>query len=74
MTDSFFFFFFFALLESADDKGFTCQQCGLVRREEEIKKIASEVNILSKKTLALTSCGSILFFFFPPFCSCNIFA
>ncbi|GAY41727.1 hypothetical protein CUMW_061660 [Citrus unshiu] len=46
------------LLRDSDDKGFTCQQCGLVRREEEIKKIASEVNILSKKTLALTSCGN----------------
>ncbi|KAK9219683.1 hypothetical protein WN943_008329 [Citrus x changshan-huyou] len=31
------------LLRDSDDKGFTCQQCGLVRREEEIKKIASEI-------------------------------
>lgn len=46
------------LLRDSDDKGFTCQQCGLVRSKEEIKKIASEVNILSKKTLALTSCGN----------------
>lgn len=46
------------LLRDSDDKGFTCQQCGLVRSKEEIKTIASEVNVLSKKTLALTSCGN----------------
>lgn len=51
------------LLRDSDDKGFTCQQCGLVRSKEEIKTIASEVNVLSKKTHALTSCGSILFLF-----------
>ncbi|KAL9446707.1 hypothetical protein AB3S75_014384 [Citrus x aurantiifolia] len=46
------------LLRDSDDKEFTCQQCGLVRTKEEIKKITSEGNILSKKTLALTSCGN----------------
>ncbi|XP_048332522.2 histone-lysine N-methyltransferase ASHR1 isoform X2 [Ziziphus jujuba] len=39
------------LLRDSDDKGFICQQCGLSRSKEEIKKIASEIKSLSDKAL-----------------------
>ncbi|XP_062113356.1 histone-lysine N-methyltransferase ASHR1-like isoform X3 [Humulus lupulus] len=38
-----------AILEG--DKGFICQQCGLVRSKEEIKELASEIKSLSEKVL-----------------------
>ncbi|KAI9200819.1 hypothetical protein LWI28_013750 [Acer negundo] len=44
------------LLRDSDDKGFTCQQCGLVRSKEEIKTIASEIKALSDESLNSTSC------------------
>ncbi|KAL5846653.1 hypothetical protein ACOSQ3_010177 [Xanthoceras sorbifolium] len=46
------------LLRDSDDKGFTCQQCGLVRSKEEIKTMASEIKALTVETLDSTSCGS----------------
>ncbi|KAJ4700614.1 histone-lysine N-methyltransferase ASHR1-like [Melia azedarach] len=46
------------LLRESDGKGFTCQQCGLVRSKEEIKTLASEITALSSKTLASTSCNN----------------
>ncbi|KAF3445707.1 hypothetical protein FNV43_RR10883 [Rhamnella rubrinervis] len=39
------------LLRDSDDKEFICQQCGLFRSKEEIKKIASEIKSLSDKAL-----------------------
>ncbi|KAF7829866.1 histone-lysine N-methyltransferase ASHR1 [Senna tora] len=36
------------LLRKTDGKGFQCQECGLVRDMEEIKKIATEVKALSE--------------------------
>uniref|UniRef100_A0A2N9F3I1 MYND-type domain-containing protein n=1 Tax=Fagus sylvatica TaxID=28930 RepID=A0A2N9F3I1_FAGSY len=48
------------LLRSSDDKGFICQQCGLVRDKDEIRKIASEVKSMSEKALISSSSGSIL--------------
>jgi hypothetical protein len=52
-------FFSFAIW-NADDKGFICQQCGLVRDKDEIRKIASEVKSMSEKALISSSSGSIL--------------
>ncbi|KAL5777025.1 hypothetical protein ACOSP7_009951 [Xanthoceras sorbifolium] len=46
------------LLRDSDDKGFTCQQCGLVRSKEEIKTMASEIKALTVETLDSTSCGN----------------
>lgn len=46
------------LLRSSDDKGFICQQCGLVRDKEEIRKIASEVKLMSDKVLLSSSSGN----------------
>ncbi|KAJ4972812.1 hypothetical protein NE237_005986 [Protea cynaroides] len=37
------------LLHYSDDNAFRCQQCGLVRKKEEIKQITSEVKLLSDK-------------------------
>nr|XP_010926453.1 histone-lysine N-methyltransferase ASHR1 isoform X2 [Elaeis guineensis] len=47
----------FLLLES-DKKAFRCQQCGLVRDQQEIEKIASEVAQLSQKASAVLSSGN----------------
>lgn len=44
----------------ADKKAFRCQQCGLVRDKQEIKKIASEVEQLLEKASTILSSGSIL--------------
>lgn len=44
----------------ADKKAFLCQQCGLARDQQEIKKIASEVAELSEKASSILSSGSIL--------------
>ncbi|XP_057502364.1 LOW QUALITY PROTEIN: histone-lysine N-methyltransferase ASHR1 [Actinidia eriantha] len=45
------------LLRDSGDKGFICQQCGIVRDEEEIKKLVGEVNLLSEKASKLVSSG-----------------
>ncbi|KAM7507683.1 hypothetical protein LguiA_018136 [Lonicera macranthoides] len=45
------------LLRDSDNKGFTCQKCGLVRSKEEIKKIATEVSLMSEKASSLGSSG-----------------
>ncbi|KAK5840316.1 histone-lysine N-methyltransferase ASHR1 [Gossypium arboreum] len=37
------------LLRESDEKGFVCQQCGLIRNKEEIRKIASDIKALSDK-------------------------
>ncbi|KAM6581598.1 hypothetical protein CsatA_005372 [Cannabis sativa] len=39
------------LLRDSGDKGFICQQCGLIRSKEEIKELASEIKSLSEKVL-----------------------
>ncbi|XP_043704587.1 histone-lysine N-methyltransferase ASHR1 isoform X1 [Telopea speciosissima] len=44
------------LLRDADDNSFRCQQCGLLRKKEEIDQITSEVKLLSDK--ASTSLSS----------------
>lgn len=44
----------------ADKKAFVCQQCGLTRDQQQIKKIASEVAELSEKASTVLSSGSIL--------------
>ncbi|KAL1344531.1 hypothetical protein HN51_018419 [Arachis hypogaea] len=46
------------LLRTTDGKGFQCQQCGLVREKEEIKKTATEINSLSEEEASkLSSAG-----------------
>ncbi|XP_022768227.1 histone-lysine N-methyltransferase ASHR1 isoform X2 [Durio zibethinus] len=47
------------LLRESDDKGFVCQQCGLIRNKEEIRKIASDIKALSDKALKSTSSGNL---------------
>ncbi|GMH00279.1 hypothetical protein Nepgr_002118 [Nepenthes gracilis] len=47
----------FLLLDS-DGKAFICQQCGLVRSKEDIKKIASEVKSMSDKASVLLNSGN----------------
>ncbi|KAL8482070.1 hypothetical protein ACS0TY_028277 [Phlomoides rotata] len=44
----------------ADNKGFICQQCGLLRDKEEIAKITKEVKSISEKASMSLSCGRIL--------------
>lgn len=46
--------------EIADDKGFVCQECGLIRSKEEVKKIAAEIRETSDKASKSLSSGSIL--------------
>ncbi|GAB2235212.1 hypothetical protein Droror1_Dr00027706 [Drosera rotundifolia] len=41
------------LLRDSDGKTFICQQCGLARTKEDIKKIASEVKLMTEKANAL---------------------
>ncbi|KAK3019765.1 hypothetical protein RJ639_003752 [Escallonia herrerae] len=48
------------LLCSSDNNSFICQQCGLTRDKEDIKKITGEVNLLSEKASMLLSSGRIL--------------
>lgn len=43
------------LLRDSDDIGFICQQCGLVRNKEEIKRLASELKPLSDKATMSSS-------------------
>ena len=45
----------------AEDKGFICQTCGLLRSKEEVKRIVSEITAISDKELKYKSPGSILF-------------
>ncbi|XVE95421.1 hypothetical protein REPUB_Repub02eG0095500 [Reevesia pubescens] len=47
------------LLRESDDKGFVCQQCGLIRNKEEIRKIASDIKALSDEALKSTSSGHL---------------
>ncbi|KAK4493190.1 hypothetical protein RD792_017953 [Penstemon davidsonii] len=47
------------LLRDSDDKGFVCQQCGLLRDKEEIKYIVSELKIMSEKASLSLSSGYI---------------
>ncbi|XVF36853.1 hypothetical protein REPUB_Repub19eG0094200 [Reevesia pubescens] len=47
------------LLRESDDKGFVCQQCGLIRNKEEIRKIASDIKALSNKALKSSSSGNL---------------
>ncbi|RVW17673.1 Histone-lysine N-methyltransferase ASHR1 [Vitis vinifera] len=48
------------LLRDSDDKGFICQQCGLVRNKEEIKRLASELKPLSDKATMSSSSRILL--------------
>ncbi|KAK6114862.1 hypothetical protein DH2020_007131 [Rehmannia glutinosa] len=44
------------LLRDSDDKGFICQQCGLLRNKEEISIIANELKYISERaTMSLSS-------------------
>lgn len=43
------------LLRDSDDIGFICQQCGLVRNKEEIKRLASKLKPLSDKATMSSS-------------------
>lgn len=45
------------LLRDSDDKGFVCQNCGLLREKEEIANLTSEVKSLSEKASKLHSSG-----------------
>ncbi|XP_021285132.1 histone-lysine N-methyltransferase ASHR1-like isoform X2 [Herrania umbratica] len=46
------------LLRESDDKGFVCQQCGLTRNKEEIRKISSDIKALLDKAPKSTSSGN----------------
>ncbi|XP_027329451.1 histone-lysine N-methyltransferase ASHR1 isoform X2 [Abrus precatorius] len=37
------------LLRTSDGNGFQCQECGMVRDKEEVKKIANEIKLLSEE-------------------------
>ncbi|PIN12988.1 putative histone tail methylase containing SET domain [Handroanthus impetiginosus] len=45
------------LLRDSDNKGFVCQQCGLLQDKEELKNITNEVKLISEKASALLSSG-----------------
>ncbi|KAL6984421.1 Histone-lysine N-methyltransferase ashr1, variant 2 [Sarracenia purpurea var. burkii] len=45
------------LLRDSVDKGFICQQCGLVRDREDITNIASEIKLLSERASKSVSSG-----------------
>ncbi|XP_021656278.2 histone-lysine N-methyltransferase ASHR1 isoform X5 [Hevea brasiliensis] len=47
------------LLRDSDDKGFVCQQCGLLRSKEEVKKIAAEIRATSDKASKSLSSGNL---------------
>uniref|UniRef100_A0A803L098 Histone-lysine N-methyltransferase ASHR1 n=1 Tax=Chenopodium quinoa TaxID=63459 RepID=A0A803L098_CHEQI len=47
------------LLRDSDNKAFICQQCGHVRKLEDIKKIASEVKTLSEKAEISLKSGKV---------------
>nr|XP_027190031.1 histone-lysine N-methyltransferase ASHR1 isoform X2 [Cicer arietinum] len=46
------------LLRTTDGKAFQCQDCGLVRDKEEIKKIATEIKLLSEEASKPSSRGN----------------
>ncbi|XP_061357937.1 histone-lysine N-methyltransferase ASHR1 [Gastrolobium bilobum] len=46
------------LLRTTDGEGFQCQECGLVRDKEEIKKIATEIKSLSEEVSRPSSTGN----------------
>lgn len=46
------------LLRDSDNKGFICQQCGLLRDREELKKILGEVNLTTEKASMNYSSGN----------------
>ncbi|KAK6246149.1 hypothetical protein SCA6_009239 [Theobroma cacao] len=52
------------LLRESDDKGFVCQQCGLTRNKEEIRKKSRDIKALLDKAPKSTSSGNILLYFF----------
>ncbi|KAL3729635.1 hypothetical protein ACJRO7_026722 [Eucalyptus globulus] len=43
------------LLRDSEKQGFVCQQCGRVRKKEEIRGIASEIKLMSERTSSSTS-------------------
>ncbi|CAI9108877.1 OLC1v1008578C1 [Oldenlandia corymbosa var. corymbosa] len=45
------------LLRDSENKGFICQQCGLLRDKEEVKSIAAEIKLLTEKVSTLSSEG-----------------
>ncbi|KAG6432653.1 hypothetical protein SASPL_104234 [Salvia splendens] len=45
------------LLRDSDDKGFICQQCGLLREKEEITNITIKLKSMSEKASVLLSSG-----------------
>lgn len=46
------------LLRDFDNKGFKCQECGLLRDKEEITSIANEVKLISKRASESLSSGN----------------
>uniref|UniRef100_A0A7C9EHD4 [histone H3]-lysine(4) N-trimethyltransferase n=1 Tax=Opuntia streptacantha TaxID=393608 RepID=A0A7C9EHD4_OPUST len=48
------------LLRDPDKKAFICQQCGLARKLEDVKDIASEIKTMSDKAAKSLASGSIL--------------
>lgn len=49
-------------LHIPDDKGFVCQECGLLRSKEDIVRIASELKLMADKAAMSLSKGCILLF------------
>lgn len=45
------------LLRDTDDKGFVCQECGLLRSKEDIVRIASELKLMADKAAMSLSKG-----------------
>ncbi|XP_050215196.1 histone-lysine N-methyltransferase ASHR1 isoform X2 [Mercurialis annua] len=43
------------VLRDSDDRGFVCQQCGLLRNKEEVKKLAAEIITTSDRASKCTS-------------------
>nr|GLL44340.1 histone-lysine N-methyltransferase ASHR1 [Ipomoea trifida] len=48
------------LLRDSEDKGFVCQQCGLLREKEEVMNLASEIKSMSERASLSSSSGRIL--------------
>ncbi|GAB4861380.1 Histone-lysine N-methyltransferase ashr1 [Ancistrocladus abbreviatus] len=46
------------LLRDSEDKGFTCQECGLIRNKEDIKKVVGQVKSMSDKASILLTSGN----------------
>lgn len=60
VSTAYFNLLLFLWFHYADDKGFICQQCGLVRNKEEIKRLASELKPLSDKATMSSSSRILL--------------